>query len=210
MAENIKKSAMSGILISIGGCVLLSATKAGYMWAGALLFSLGLFAICEYGFNLYTGKVGYIAFHFRDGKYILNVLLILAVNLAVTFIMGCLVSLCIPDIAEAARNSYAAKLSAEPQKWALSSVLCGMLMFLAVDTWKRGQRLGVFLCVPTFIFCGFDHSIANSFYNGAALGEQTFSGRNILFVTVVIIGNAAGGMLLPILTRKWRKTDDPV
>ena len=206
MAENIKKSALSGILISIGGCVLLAATKAGIMWAGALLFSLGLFAICEYGFNLYTGKVGYIAYHFRDRKYILNVLLILAVNLAVTFLMGCLVSVCLPDIAEAARSSYAAKLSADPQKWALSSVLCGMLMFIAVDTWKRGRSVGVFLCVPAFIICGFDHSIANSFYNGAALGEQTFSLRNVLFVTTVILGNALGGMLLPLLTRKWRSS----
>ncbi len=205
MLEDIKKSVLSGILISIGGCVLLASTKAGYMWAGALLFSLGLFAICEYGFNLYTGKVGYIANDFRNWRYILHVLLILAVNLAATFAMGCLVSLCLPDIAEAARSSYAAKLAAEPQKWALSSVLCGLLMYLAVDLWRRGQKLGVFLCVPTFIFCGFDHSIANSFYNGAALGEQTFSGRNVLFVTVVILGNALGGMIIPLLTRKWGK-----
>lgn len=205
MLEDIKKSALSGILISIGGCVLLASTKARYMWAGALLFSLGLFAICEYGFNLYTGKVGYIACHFRNWRYILHVLLILAVNLAVTFIMGCLVSLCLPDIAESARASYAAKLSAQPQKWVLSSILCGMLMFLAVDLWKRGKIIGVFLCVPVFIFCGFDHSIANSFYNGAALGEQTFSLRNVLFVTIVILGNALGGMLIPMLTRKWRR-----
>ena len=62
----IKKAVVSGILISIGGCVLIASTKSGMMWAGAVLFSLGLFAICEYGFNLYTGKVGYIAEHFRD------------------------------------------------------------------------------------------------------------------------------------------------
>ena len=51
----IKKAVVSGILISIGGCVLIASTKSGMMWAGAVLFSLGLFAICEYGFNLYTG-----------------------------------------------------------------------------------------------------------------------------------------------------------
>lgn len=206
MITEIKKAAISGILISIGGCVLLSSTKAGMMWAGAILFSLGLFAICEYGFNLYTGKVGYIAEHFRDFKYIRLVLLILVVNLLTTFLMGILVSLCLPDIAESARESYAAKLAAAPQKWALSSVLCGLLMYLAVDLWKRGQKIGVFLCVPVFIFSGFDHSIANSFYNGAALGSQTFSLRNIAFVVVVVLGNALGGMLLPMLTRKWKKT----
>ena len=181
----IKKAAAAGILISIGGCVLLASTKAGVMWAGAVLFSLGLFAICEYGFNLYTGKVGYVAFRFRDIGYIGLVLLTLAVNLLTTFVMGILVSLCLPDIAESARLSYEAKLGAEPQKWFLSSILCGFLMYLAVDLWKRGQKIGVFLCVPVFIFSGFDHSIANSFYNGAAFGENTFSLRNIAFVSVV-------------------------
>lgn len=208
MLVEIKKAAAAGILISIGGCVLLSGTKSGVMWAGAILFSLGLFAICEYGFNLYTGKVGYIAEHFRDVKYIRLVLLTLAVNLITTFLMGVLVSLCLPDIAESARTSYAAKLQAQPQKWALSSVLCGFLMYLAVDLWKRGRKIGVFLCVPVFIICGFDHSIANSFYNGAAVGADTFTPRNAAFVAVVILGNAAGGMVLPLLTRTWKRTAD--
>lgn len=96
MLTDIKKAAASGILISIGGCVLLASTKSGMMWAGAVLFSLGLFAICEYGFNLYTGKVGYIAEHFKDFKYIRLVLLILVVNLLTTFIMGILVSFACP------------------------------------------------------------------------------------------------------------------
>lgn len=206
MLTEIKKAAASGILISIGGCVLLASTKSGMMWAGAILFSLGLFAICEYGFNLYTGKVGYIAEHFRDVKYIKLVLLTLIVNLLTTFIMGILVSLCLPDIAESARASYATKLEASPSKWILSSILCGLLMYLAVDLWKRGQKIGVFLCVPVFIFSGFDHSIANSFYNGAAIGDQTFNPRNLTFILVVVLGNAVGGMVLPMLTRKWKKS----
>lgn len=206
MITDIKKAIASGILISIGGCVLLASTKAGMMWAGAILFSLGLFAICEYGFNLYTGKVGYIAEHFSDFKYIRLVLLILLVNILTTFVMGMLVSVCLPDIAESARASYASKLAADPKKWILSSILCGLLMYLAVDLWKRGQKIGVFLCVPVFIFSGFDHSIANSFYNGAAIGEDTFTLRNLAFVVAVILGNALGGMLLPMLTRTWKKS----
>lgn len=35
MLTDIKKAAASGILISIGGCVLLASTKSGMMWAGA-------------------------------------------------------------------------------------------------------------------------------------------------------------------------------
>ena len=70
MFNEIKKSILSGILISIGGCVYMASVTAGLGWLGALLFTGGLFAICVYGFNLYTGKVGYIAYHFKDTKYI--------------------------------------------------------------------------------------------------------------------------------------------
>ena len=47
--------------------------------------------------------------------------------------MGILVSFCLPEIAESARASYASKLAADPKKWVLSSILCGLLMYLAVD-----------------------------------------------------------------------------
>ncbi|MGN0649579.1 MAG: formate/nitrite transporter family protein [Oscillospiraceae bacterium] len=202
MLEDIRKSVLAGILIATGGCVYLACASAGIGWIGSLLFAVGLYTICMYGFNLYTGKVGYIADNFKDVKYIGRVALILAFNLLTTFAVGVLVRFSLPEIAAKAADAYAAKLAAEPVKWAVSSVFCGMLMFIAVDTWKRGSKLGVFLCVPTFILSGFDHSIANSFYNGAALSENTFTLRNVLFVAVVVLGNAAGGMLIPLLKGK--------
>ncbi len=202
MVEDIKKSILAGIMISIGGCVNLACSVNGIGWAGALLFSVGLFTICEYGFNLYTGKVGYIANDLRNGRYILKVLLILAVNLAVTFAVGALLSFSFPEITEKAQSLYAAKLSQSPVRHALSSILCGILMYIAVDSWKRGTRLGVFLCVPTFILAGFDHSIANSFYNGLAIGADTLTLKNVSFVVIVILGNAAGCMLIPLLSHK--------
>ena len=48
---------LAGISISLGGTVyLLSADKT----VGALLFSVGLFCVCVFGFNLFTGKVCYV------------------------------------------------------------------------------------------------------------------------------------------------------
>ena len=48
---------MSGIMIGVGGTVyLLVENKI----LGAFLFSFGLFTIFQYGFTLFTGKVGYI------------------------------------------------------------------------------------------------------------------------------------------------------
>ena len=48
---------LAGMMIGIGGCVSLSCDNR---YIGALLFSLGLFGIIQFGFGLFTGKVGYI------------------------------------------------------------------------------------------------------------------------------------------------------
>ena len=75
-----------------------------------------------------------------------------------------------------------------------------------MDTKKRGTRLGIFLAVPAFILAGFDHSIANSFYGGLAVGADTLSLRNLAFTLVVVLGNAAGCMLIPLLMKTREKT----
>lgn len=204
MWNEIKKSILSGILISIGGCVYMASVTAGYPWFGALLFTGGLFAICAYGYNLYTGKVGYIAYHFKDVKYIGLVLLICLFNIITTFVLGVLVGKYFPAIREAAVKAYKAKLAAPCWKDLISSIFCGILMFLAVDTWKQGHKIGMFIYVPVFIIAGFDHSIANSFYNGAALADYTWTLNNLWLVLIVILGNGIGGMIFPLLTRTWK------
>ena len=77
---------------------------------------------------------------------------------------------------------------------------------LAVDTWKKNSYFGCFIYIPVFILSGFDHSIANSFYNGVANGfKDAFTVQNLIVVLTVIAGNAIGGMLVPLLTRTWKK-----
>ena len=49
------KSILAGIAIAIGAYINL---KLGGI-AGAIFFSVGLFLVCNFGLNLYTGKVGY-------------------------------------------------------------------------------------------------------------------------------------------------------
>lgn len=202
MLSDIKKSVLAGLMISIGGTVYLSCAAKGYAWLGAFLFAAGLYTICEYGFNLYTGKVGYIAFHFKDTAYIRLVVLILICNLLTTFLLGILIGSVFPPVRMEAEKLYAAKLTVPYWKSFVSGIFCGLLMFLAVDVWKRGSKIGCFLYIPVFILSCFDHSVANSLYNGIALGESTFTSANVFFVLSVIAGNAAGGMIVPLLTRE--------
>lgn len=182
------------------GTVYLSCVAVGLKPLGAFLFAAGLYTICTYGFNLYTGKVGYIANQFKNIKYLRLVLLTLIFNLLSTYILGILAAYAFPLISEPAKNIYAAKFQTPLLKLFISGIFCGLLMFLSVDTWKKGSKIGVFIYIPVFILCGFDHSIANSFYNGVANGIDAFSLQNFFIFLVVILGNAAGGMIIPLLT----------
>ena len=201
MINEIKKAILSGILISIGGCVYMASVTAGLKWFGALLFCGGLFAICIYGFNLYPGKVGYLAYDFKDKKAWELVIVTCFFNQLITFLIGIAVGKYFPSIQEAAAKAYSAKLAAPLAKLFISGIFCGILMFLSVDTWKSGHKLGLFIYVPVFIIAGFDHSVANSFYNGAAFGPETFTLKNAAVVATVTIANGLGGWIFPLLTK---------
>ena len=206
MLNNIKLSILSGLMIAVGGTIYLSCIAKGWTPFGAVLFAAGLYTICVYGFNLYTGKVGYIAYNFKDVNYIGLVILILVFNLITTYLLGIVCAYAFPAIVEPAKKIYEAKLAAPLLRLLITGIFCGLLMFLAVDTWKKGSPFGCFIYIPVFIISGFDHSIANSFYNGVANGfADTFTMQNALVVITVVIGNAIGGMLVPMMTRVWKE-----
>lgn len=209
MINDIKKSILSGLMICIGGTVYLSCLALNLRPLGAFLFAAGLYTICMYGFNLYTGKVGYIAYNFKDTKYIRLVILTLSFNLLSTYILGIMAGYAFPLVVEPAKEIFYAKTQTPLLRLFISGLFCGILMFLSVDTWKKGSKAGVFIYIPVFILCGFDHSIANSFYNGIANGLNAFTPQNVLIFISVILGNAAGGMLIPLLTRNFSKTACP-
>lgn len=206
MFNNIKLSILSGLMIAVGGTIYLSCIAKGWTPFGAVLFAAGLYTICVYGFNLYTGKVGYIAYNFKNVNYIGLVILILVFNLITTYLLGIVCAYAFPAIVEPAKKIYEAKLAAPLLRLLITGIFCGLLMFLAVDTWKKGSPFGCFIYIPVFIISGFDHSIANSFYNGVANGfADAFTMQNALVVITVVIGNAIGGMLVPMMTRVWKE-----
>ena len=86
------------------------------------------------------------------------------------------------------------------------SVLCNILMFVAVDGYRNnpheiGKYLGIFWGVIVFIVSGFEHCVANMFYFTLA---GMWSGKAVLYLLVMTVGNACGGVLIP-LCRQLRK-----
>lgn len=183
----------AGVFIGIGGTVFLSCENR---CVGAVLFSVGLLAICCMGLFLFTGRVGYLAEE-RSGAYALSLLATLAGNLAGTLLTGRLIACARPELAEKAAALWEKKLSMAPLPALIAAFFCGVLMYTAVAVYKeKGTLLGVIFCVPVFILSGFEHSVADLFYWFLA-GKFTAGGT--VFLALVILGNTLGGLFVPAL-----------
>ena len=73
------------------------------------------------------------------------------------------------------------------------AVLCGVIMYVAVKVFRKGSPLGILFGIPLFIFCGFQHCIANVITLGVA---RTFDASLLL----AIAGNFLGSLLVSWLT----------
>ena len=183
----------AGIMIAIGGSVFLSCENR---YIGAILFSVALLCICLKGYSLFTGKVGYLPEN--HSKEAVKILLCgLLGNIVSTILLGYAVSFANPALGEAAKVICEAKLSQEALQTFIRAFFCGVLMYMAVSTFReKGTLAGIFFCVPVFILSGFEHSIANMFYFGAS---GMINMDSIIYLAVVIAGNSVGGMAMPIL-----------
>lgn len=187
---------LTGIAIGIGGAVFLSCESKV---VGAFLFGTGLFAILTFGFYLYTGKVGYIVEN--KPEYIGEVALIWLGNLIGTFVSARLLLLTrVAGIASKAASMCEVKMNDNLVSLFVLAIFCGMLMFIAADGYKKishetGKCLAIFLPVMAFILSGFEHCIANMFYFSLA---DAWTVKSFGYLLVMTLGNAAGGMLIPL------------
>lgn len=200
------KAIMSGIMIGVGGTVYLMVENK---YLGGFLFSFGLFTIIQCGFALYTGKVGYIP----ENKpiYIREVAITLLGNVIGTGLAAALVRL--TRIGSTVHENAVAAMETKTSDDILSrfilGIFCGLLMYLAVDNGKRCRQnnhdasfiFGTSVPVMVFIFCGFNHSVADCFYMFAA--NPSVDGS--LYIIVVALGNAVGGMLVPLAKKLFDK-----
>lgn len=191
----------SGMCICIGGGVYLVCPNK---LLGAFLFSVGLCTILVFRFNLFTGMVGYIPQN--KPIYITEVAVVWLGNMcgAYTFayIMG--LSRIGDSIRAAASTVVEVKLADNMLSLVCLGIFCGLLMFIAVDSYKKNIEtkpiLAVFMavmCVAVFIFAGFEHSIADMYYFAAA--GRYFDGMGVILT--VTLGNAIGGMIIPLIQK---------
>ncbi len=104
------------------------------------------------------------------------------------------------DVIEKAQGICEGKLSDGLLSVFLLAVFCNILIYLSVESYREnphelGKYLGLFLGVVVFVQAGFEHCVANMFYFTVA---GAWSGKTVLYLVVMTLGNAAGGVLFPL------------
>lgn len=191
------KSFLAGIMIAIGGTVFLSIENKVI---GASLFSIGLFGVLIYNLNLYTGKIGYLITNFNL-KYIKELIITLIGN----FIGACSVGFILrytriyDNIYEKSLILANTKLNDNILSIFILSIFCGLLMYFAVNGFKKqtdfGKYLVVYLGVTVFILCGFEHCIANMYYFSVA---DIWSLKTLGYTGIMVLGNSIGSFIIPL------------
>lgn len=197
--KNLFLSILAGMCIGLGGTVFLSVENKVL---GALLFSVGLFTILGFGFNLFTGKVGYMLDN--PPSYLTTLILTWVGNLVGTNLMAVLVGTTrvYETLAPKVNDIVSAKLSDGYVSIFLLSIGCGLCMFIAVDQYKKRsstvRALFVILPVMVFILCSFEHCVANMFYFALA---KSYNIKTLIYLLIMTAGNTIGGILIPLFTK---------
>lgn len=196
------KAILAGMMISLGAAAYLSLENH---YIGAGLFTIGLYVIYTLDFYLYTGKVGF----FLVDKDLLKLVVIWLGNLIGAVTMALLMvstrMLQTTTLYAHAVDYAQTKLSDGYVSIFILGIFCGLMMYIAAAAFKKTQNtpnsvggyIGLFLCVMLFLLLGFEHSIANMFYFTVA---GAWSLHGVLALLVVTLGNAVGGLTIPLLS----------
>ncbi len=191
---------LAGMMISLGGIVYLATDNK---ILGAFLFSIGLLTILLYGYDLFTGKVGYLLENKTD--FLVETIITWFGNLLGAYAMGGLVRLTRLNELETFKSTL---LSIEATKFhdnylslLVMGFFCGICIYFAVNSYKKAEQpiarfLLVIMGVMVFVVCGFEHCVADMFYFSLI---NPFSGETIGRLLTITLGNTLGGLIIPTL-----------
>lgn len=206
MSEKHKMNVLEETIKSILGGLAIGLAATAYMVVdnhvfGSLLFALGLFTIYTFELDLFTGKIGFAL----DDKNILKLIIVWLGNF-----IGCyLFAICmkatrlISDsvLVEEAVHKVETKLDDSYLSIFVLGIFCGFLMYVVAKAFKMTQNtpnsvggyISMFIAVPTFLYLGFEHCIANIYYVSIA-GMWSFDA--LLMILVATLGNTVGAIML--------------
>ena len=195
MAKNLAftflKGILAGLAIGLGGFLYIIMTFAwpgeGGKVLGSALFAVGLFLVCTFQLSLYTGKIGLIYEKKQEKVFYIGLPVMLIGNAIGAFALGylCYAIFRNTDVMGAVNAATGSRLALNSfddyLSLCLRSFLCGFCVYMAVKifAWDRLRPIGILGLVTfvfIFVYCGFQHCIANMFYFGFgnAIEANTF------------------------------------
>jgi nitrite transporter NirC len=147
MNKLLLSSILGGIFLSIATLTFLQTD----LIIGSFLFCFGLLSICHFKFDLFTGKISYINFTINDFKQMGIIILGNILGALILFIFPT------PEAILVVMN----KISAPFFIVFVKAILCNILIYTAVESYKNNNLLLFVLSIMSFIISGFEHSIAN-------------------------------------------------
>ena len=200
---------LAGLAIGLGSFVFTIVcaylpSEGGKMLASCL-FSIGLILVCVFGLSLYTGKIG-VVFDAPDkkevGKNAICLPIMLIGNAIGAFALGIICHFIFQNVQEVADKILAISTGKTGSTTVfIQGILCGALVYIAVYCYKNFQNwamkiIGIIISVTLFVYCGFQHCIANMFYFGMAYNWNIDMLWNLL---IVILTNSIGALLIRCL-----------
>ena len=174
---------LAGVLISIA-CMAYRACESHLI--GSVAFSVGLILVCVMGAKLFTGRIGSI----RRGEF-KNLSMMLLGNLIAAAWMGAVFPGGAPD-----------KLAVPLLPAFGKAVLCGVLVFCAMEGWRRTKSIWMIAWpTATFVLIGGEHCIADAFWISAGDGWSPYA---IVWLMVVILGNSIGAIGARVMTGRGK------
>ena len=197
----------AGLAIGLGSLTFTVASAyltntSGLIFASAL-FSIGLLLVCLLGLQLFTGKVG-VVFDDREKlvENAINLPIMLVGNAIGAFALGIICHFIFMNVPAVADRILAISLGKTGSTTVfLQGIFCGALVYIAVYLFKNLQNyamkiIGIIVAVTLFVYCGFQHCIANMFYFGMAFNWNIDMLWNTL---IVILTNSIGALLVRCL-----------
>ena len=214
---NFLKGILAGLAIGVGGFLFVLMTflvpgESGKI-LGSLLFAVGLFTVCTFYLSLYTGKIGLVFEKKQETSFYVSLPVMIIGNAIGAVGLGylCFAIFKDMDIMDRAIAVCNARLGFDSidgyLACMLKSFLCGLCVYLAVKLFamQRLKPLGIILLVLfvfIFVYCGFQHCIANMFYFGFA---NHINGLTFVNLALVILFNSLGPIFGVMLLKAFNR-----
>ena len=195
MVNKLVRSILAGVAISLGAVIYLLLMETNKI-AGALFFAIGILLVMEFKLLLYTGYVPTQRENQSFLDYTINSTFVFVGNLIGGALTAGLLALTrLKDsLYAAALKVCEVKLNDNLLSIFILSIFCGIIIAGIVKaTNLKHKVLYVAMMIATFILCGYEHVVANSFYFSFSLKLFTLEG--LLFMLVCFLGNFVGGLI---------------